>query len=319
MKALLCKPTLVMGARGNVGSYVLDQLVAAGLPVRASTRRPEPGQFPLGLDVRAADLTDAASLRSAFDGVGQVFLYANHNGVEGVVDSARAAGVERIVLMSSGSVIHPTSAGNAITEQHRAVEVAFAAAVDLKVIPIHPLVLASNALWWARSIRANGSIALYQPDALTAPIHEWDIAAVAVSALTGNELPSVSGLLTGPERISQRAQVAIIAMATGREVQVLELSRSEALEQFVRYMSMGEVEAVLQFIDDAAAGNSPATSTVEQLLGRPAIAFETWTRDHIADFSQGPKHQQRDTEARLNEASKKGIRCPRDSLQIIFH
>ncbi len=285
MKTFFSKPTLVMGARGNVGSYVLDRLLAAGLPVRASARRPEPGQFPIGLDVRAADLTDAASLRLAFDGVGQVFLYANHNGVQGVIDSARTAGVERIVLMSSGSVIHPTSTGNAITEQHRAVEAAFAAAVDLKVVPIRPLVLASNALWWARSIRANGSLALYQPDALTAPIHERDIAAVAISALTGNELPSVSGLLTGPERISQRAQVAIIAMATGQEVKVLELSRSEAIEQFVRYMPMGEAEAVLQFIDDAAAGSSPATGMVEQLLGRPAIDFKTWTLDHIADFS----------------------------------
>jgi uncharacterized protein YbjT (DUF2867 family) len=285
VKTFLSKPTIVMGARGSVGSCVLDQLVAAGLPVRASARRPEPGQFPAGLDVRAADVTDAASLRSAFDGVGQIFLYANLDGVEGVVDSARAAGVERIVLMSSGSVIHPSAAGNAITEQHRAVETAFAAAVDLKVIPIRPLVLASNALWWARSIRANGSLALYQPDALTAPIHERDIAAVAVSALTGNESPSVSGLLTGPERISQRAQVAIIAMTTGREVKLTELSRSEALEQFVRYMPMGEAEAVLQFIDDAAAGNCPATGMVEQLLGRPAIDFTTWTRDHIADFS----------------------------------
>jgi hypothetical protein len=120
------------------------------------------------------------------------------------------------------------------------------------------------------------------PDFVAGPL---DIAAVAVSALTGNELPSVSGLLPGPERISQRAQVAVIAMATGRDVKVLELSRSEALEQFVRYMPMGEAEAVLQFLDDAAADNSRATGTVEQLLGRPAIGFETWTRDHIANFS----------------------------------
>jgi len=66
---------------------------------------------------------------------------------------------------------------------------------------------------------------------------------------------------------------------------VLELSRSEALEQFVRFMPVPEAEAVLQFLDDAAEGNSPATQTVEKLLGRRAIGFETWVRDHIADFS----------------------------------
>jgi uncharacterized protein YbjT (DUF2867 family) len=40
------KPTLVMGARGSVGKHVLGELIALGVPVRASARRPEPGQFP---------------------------------------------------------------------------------------------------------------------------------------------------------------------------------------------------------------------------------------------------------------------------------
>src|SRR4051812_18723109 len=103
------KPVLVMGAAGSVGAHVLTELLDQGVPVRASVRRPEPGRFPAGLDVRAADLTDPASLDRAFDGVGAVFLYANHRGVQGVIDSARNAGVERIVLLSSGSVIHPSS------------------------------------------------------------------------------------------------------------------------------------------------------------------------------------------------------------------
>src|SRR4051812_14702856 len=159
-----------MGARGNVGKLVLEQLLAEGVPVRASARRPEPGQFPDGVDVFAADLTDPVSLRPAFEGAGQVFLYANHEGVDGVIETARAARVERIVLMSSGSVIHPTSAGNAITEQHREVEAAFAAASDVPVVPIRPLVLATNTSGWAHQIRATAGVALYQPDALTAPI-----------------------------------------------------------------------------------------------------------------------------------------------------
>jgi uncharacterized protein YbjT (DUF2867 family) len=120
------KPTLVMGARGSVGQHVLDDLLGLGFPVRASARRPQPGQFPAGVDVHAADLTDPASLRPAFDGVEQVFLYANRTGVRGVIDTARATGVKRIVLMSSGSVIHPTSTGNPLTEEHREVEAAFA-------------------------------------------------------------------------------------------------------------------------------------------------------------------------------------------------
>ena len=278
------KPILVMGARGSVGELVLEQLLADGLPVRASARRPAPGRFPDGVDVVAADLTDPASLVPAFAGAGQVFLYANRDGVDGVVETARAAGVARIVLLSSGSVLHPTSAGNAITEQHRRVEAAFAAASDLLVVPVRPLVFATNTLGWAHQIRATGSVALYQPDALTAPIHERDVAAVACAALTRATTPAVSGLLTGPARLSQRDQVAVIGRAVGRRIPVRELSRAAATRQFSRFMPAWEAEAVLRFLDDAAAGNSPATATVEEVLGRPATGFDAWVHDHADDF-----------------------------------
>jgi len=283
MANLAVKPTLVMGARGNVGRYVLDELIARGVPVRASARRPEPGQFPGSVDVYAADLTDPASLAPAFDGVEQVFLYANHEGVKDVVQAAQSAGVRRIVLMSSGSVIHPTSTGNPITEEHRAVERAFASAPGLTVIPIRPLVLATNTLGWAYPIKASGAVPLYQPDALTAPIHERDVAAVAVAALTGTD--ATSGMLTGPARMSQRDQVATIGAAIGREIAVVALTRDDAVARFSRFMPAPEAGAVARFLDDAAAGHSPVTGTVEQILDRPALSFDVWATDHAADFA----------------------------------
>ncbi|MBB4703736.1 SDR family oxidoreductase [Sphaerisporangium siamense] len=273
-----------MGARGSVGRCVLEQLLAHGLPVRASARRPEPGRFPDGVEVFAADLTDPASLLPAFEGAGQVFLYASRKGVEGVVRTARAAGVERVVLLSSGSVIHPTSAGNLLTEGHREVEAAFVAAGDPIVVPIRPLVLATNTLAWAYAIRDMGSLPLYQPDALTAPIHERDVAAVACAALTGATTPALSGMLTGPARISQRDQAAAIGRAVGARIPVRALSRDAALERFSWFMPREEAEAVLRYLDDAAAGNSPATSTVQDVLGRPATGFDQWAADHADEF-----------------------------------
>ncbi len=276
------RPTLVMGARAGIGRLILDRLIELDLPVRASTRRPLPGHFPDWIDVVAADLTDRSSLNTAFAGIRQAFVLANHEGASLVVEAARAAGVERIVLLSSGSVIHPSSAGNAITEEHREVEQILLGAGDFTVIPIRPLVLATNNLGWAYPIRATGSISIYRPDAVTAPIHEADIAAVAVAALTGND--DVSGILTGPDRLSQRAQVAAISAATGREIAVTELSREEAAENFSRFMPTREAEAVLQFLDDAEAGNSFATETVGDVLGRPALSYAEWAVDHAADF-----------------------------------
>ncbi|QHC27615.1 SDR family oxidoreductase [Streptomyces sp. HF10] len=130
------RPTLVMGARGSIGAYVLSALREQGLAVRASARTPQPGQFPAGTEVFAADLGDPAGLRTAFAGVRQVFLYAHRGGTDGVIAAARAAGVEKLVLLSSGSVIHSSSVGNTITEEHRAIENAFAIRPHAAITPV---------------------------------------------------------------------------------------------------------------------------------------------------------------------------------------
>jgi hypothetical protein len=45
-----------------------------------------------------------------------------------------------------------------------------------------------------------------------------------------------------------------------------------------------EAEAVLRFLDDAAAGDSPATASVSRILGRRPRDFEAWALKHVADL-----------------------------------
>jgi uncharacterized protein YbjT (DUF2867 family) len=68
---------------------------------------------------------------------------------------------------------------------------------ELPWAPIRPLVLATNDLNWD----TDQPVKLIRPAARTAPIHEHDIAAVAVAALTGSA--ETSGMLTGAELLSQ--------------------------------------------------------------------------------------------------------------------
>jgi uncharacterized protein YbjT (DUF2867 family) len=270
---------LVIGARGSVGRHVVAQLLAAGQSVRASVRDLASADLPAEVPVVAADLTKPDTLKVALAGVRKVFLYTPSGGVEGFIDAARAADVEHVVLLSSGSVLLPYAVGNAIAEEHRSVEQALAAS-GLRCTPIRPLVLANNAVNWAPSIRAEGVVRLLHPEAMTAPIHERDIAAVAVAALlapTGD----VSAMLTGPELVSQRRQVELIAAATGRAIRVEELSEARARAQFGQ---SDVANAIIQFIVAAADGGSPATDTVNRVLGRPAVPFAQWAREHASDF-----------------------------------
>jgi uncharacterized protein YbjT (DUF2867 family) len=112
--------TLVIGARGGVGRYVVDQLLAVGEPVRASVREPRAGaDLPAAAEVVTADLTRLDTLRPALDGVHRVFLYAPPASAEGFAAVAAEAGLERVVLLSSGSVLLPGMEHNAIAQKLR--------------------------------------------------------------------------------------------------------------------------------------------------------------------------------------------------------
>jgi uncharacterized protein YbjT (DUF2867 family) len=56
---------LVTGATGRVGRAVVGSLTAAGVPVRALTRRPEAAALPANVEVVAGDLTVPESLDAA--------------------------------------------------------------------------------------------------------------------------------------------------------------------------------------------------------------------------------------------------------------
>ena len=67
-------PVLVTGATGRVGRIVVDQLLDAGVPVRALTRRPDAAGLPAAVEVVAGDLTVPESLDAGLHGVSAVFL-----------------------------------------------------------------------------------------------------------------------------------------------------------------------------------------------------------------------------------------------------
>ena len=73
------RPVLVVGASGQLGTRIVQQLAAAGRPVRAMVRassRQQHLRLP-GVEVVLGDLTDAASLDSACRGAGAVVATAN--------------------------------------------------------------------------------------------------------------------------------------------------------------------------------------------------------------------------------------------------
>jgi uncharacterized protein YbjT (DUF2867 family) len=64
--------------------------------------------------------------------------------------------------------------------------------------------------WWAPQLRVGDVVRWFYADAATAPVHERDIAAVAVRALSSEAHDGREYVITGPASLTQREQVEII-------------------------------------------------------------------------------------------------------------
>ncbi|GAB1690163.1 SDR family oxidoreductase [Krasilnikovia sp. M28-CT-15] len=276
---------VVTGATGNVGRRVVQRLVAAGHDVRAITRDPARAGLAPEVDVVAADLADPETLRPHLHGVDAVFLIwpfvdaaTTSQLAPRVADVLAAAGSPRVVYVSAASAEADPGSFWAVVE--RAV-----IASGLPWTMLRPTGIATNTLGWAPSIRAEGVVRWPYGAAARSVVHEDDIAAVAVEALTTDRHDRQTYVLSGPETVSQAEQVHIIGGAIGRDLQWQDVPA-----QAVRPMLAAAMGSPA-FADAALAGwaafvDEPeqVTDDVAAVLGRPARTFSQWAADHVADF-----------------------------------
>ncbi|WP_327145354.1 NAD(P)H-binding protein [Nocardia sp. NBC_01327] len=275
--------TVVFGASGNVGRHVAAGLNSVGAQVRLTSRSPDAAALPAGADVVFADLDRAETLPAALDGAQRVFLYAKPEGIDGFVAAAESAGVQHVVLLSSAAVA-TAATDNPIALIHSRVESALEAS-RLAWTFIRPGMFASNTVrWWQEPIRGERTVRLPYPDARTTPVHEKDLAAIALAALTEPGHEGRAYLAHGPEALTLRQQVRDIGAAIGRDITVEESSVDQARAELEKTLPPFVAEAFLSGWKAAADEPPQISTTIEDVIGRPALTFAQWARDHADDF-----------------------------------
>ena len=274
---------LVTGATGNVGRLVVDELIERGADVRALTIDPERAALPAEAEVIVGSLARPSTLPVALKGVSAVYLAPMARTVKRFCELAREAGVSRVVALSGSSVgdEHEGSSGH----EFGAVEAAVReAAFDWTFL--RPGAFMNNTLGWAGTVRATGEVRSAYGDATLTPIYLGDIAAVAAHVLTTLGHSGQTYVLSGPEGISQREQVAAIAAALGKPVAFRELTRAEHHAEWVGYGMPGEiVDWLLDGFEFFAQHPDVPTGVVEKLLGRPGTTYAQWAVANAAAFS----------------------------------
>ena len=189
---------VVLGATGRTGRLVVEQAIAAGHTVTALVRSPE--KLTTGnsnLRVISGEATDASAVSRALKGADAVISTLGGKGsliadsTQAIVTAARAAGVSRVVVLSSwvveqdrmdvvsrlltgiamGPVIKDKNAGEQVLRQS-----------DLEWTIVYPSVLTDGP--------ANGSVAVVPEGAkrrMSQRISRADVATWLVEAAVGDQ------------------------------------------------------------------------------------------------------------------------------------
>ncbi|MEU8297147.1 NAD(P)H-binding protein [Micromonospora sp. NPDC048909] len=281
-------PILVTGATGTVGGSLVRQLVAAGHEVRALTRdpaSPAAASLPRQVEVVPGDFATPRTLVPALRGVERMHLVAMDGygplttGPE-ILELARQAGVRRVTHLGHNDPSRddddPIEADH--RPLHRAIENS-----GLEWTHLFPGEFMANTSEWAQSIRAEGVVRAPFGDWSSAMVHEADIAAVALVALTEDGHAGRTYWPTGPEPVRRRDVVRMLGEAIGREVRFDELTPEQAREHWQGWYPEEVIEWFLT-MGEHPDGNAWVAPDVEEVTGRPGRTFRQWAADHADDF-----------------------------------
>jgi uncharacterized protein YbjT (DUF2867 family) len=262
---------LVTGATGNVGRPLVTQLAAAGVEVRAVTRRPDTARFPDGVKA-------VGTAAEGLHGASAVFLNSRalSDELEPVVRRARREGVTRLVALSAINADDDFSRQPSRFRGDRNKEVE-QLAVDsgLEWVSLRPTVFITNFFaMWAPQIQAGDVVNGPYATASTAPIVDRDISAVAGTALLTDELVGQKIPLTGPQAFTNAEMVEVIGSVLGRSLRYQEVPADVVRQRFVGLGFSAEfADAYIAYLEATVAKPALVTHEVEKILGRPAETF----------------------------------------------
>ena len=276
---------LVTGATGNIGPGVVRALKGAGPPIRAAIHK-----TPLridGVETCPLDFDDPGTFAPALKGVDALFLLSGDVAHEaGLVDTAAAAGVRRIVYVSSyGADTDDFLVGR----MHREIEQRIEAS-GMAWTVLRPNFLMQNFICvMGADIRREDAFYDSIGDARVSMIDARDLGPVAARVLTEPGHEGCAYELSGPEALSYHDAAQTLSETLGRKIRYVPIGDADFRQRLEAAGLADEfVDALVDANREAREGRSNdhvVTDTVRALTGRAPTPFTDFCHDHAAAFA----------------------------------
>ena len=264
---------LITGATGKTGSATAKSLGEKGETFRALIRNEEKkeGLESLGGEVVIGSIENTEVVNQSMQGVKTVLVLLPNSESQlalekQLVDSAKQAGVERIVKMSS--IEATPDATSPIPKLHLESE-EYIKQSGLAWTMIKPNFYMQNLLASAGTIKEQGKIFLPMGDGKTGMIDTTDVGKVLAKVLSEDGHESMNHEITGPEILSFYEVAEIFSKALGKQVDYVDVpmdAYKETLGQFLT--NQWHLDAVIDLFKGIAEGGiEDKTDTFNELMG----------------------------------------------------
>ncbi|WP_109301436.1 NmrA family NAD(P)-binding protein [Aquimarina sp. AU474] len=259
---------LVLGGTGKTGRKIVDLLGKTNHNVHIGSRSAKP----------SFDWHQPENWSHSLVGMDKVYItYQPDLAVPGALDAierltkeAQKAAVKKLVLLS----------GKGEKEAQLCEQVVIHSGIDYTIV---------RASWFNQNFSENflldsildGFVALPQAEVQIPFVDTNDIAQVAVRALLGNEHNGKIYELTGPETITFKQAVTIIAEVTNRAITFVPISIQEYIEGMRRIDLPEDFIWLIEYLFTEVLGNpnnSEITNDIEKILNKKPISFKEYAQ-----------------------------------------
>ncbi len=271
---------LVVGATGNIGAPLVQELVKRGEAVKAGTRT-KPAQLPAGTEWARLDLADASTFDAALADVNAAYVLAPGGTLDPIATlkpflEAAVARKVKVVLQTAMGV----EADDSIP--YRQLELYLAGSGTPWVV-IRPNWFVDNLVnYWGGGV-VNGVLRIPAGDAASSLIDTRDIAAAAAGALTSDAHNGKAFVLTGPAARTYTEATALLSDALGKTVTYTPVAGETFVTEAVSHgvpKPYAEFLAAI-FVPVANGWTAVVTDDVKTLSGKGPRSLE----ESIADLA----------------------------------
>ncbi len=277
---------LVIGSGGNIGTPLVQALIAQGIKPTLGVRNTQKALDKWGSDTKIVhfDYEEPAAFDSALAGQEAIFFIAGHANpvpsVQQLLHSAKASGVRRVVF-SSGRTTGDVP-GKPLNEVENLVR-----DWEGEWTILRPGWFMQNFVnWLGGTIRAESKLFLPAGQARTAFIDVRDIADVAIKCLLEDGYHGQLYNLTSDEALSHTEVCAVISHVSGKTVTYVPQDRSTYIQTM---QERGWTEAAANYTADlytyvTSGKEEEISEDVASILGKAPRRFQAFAQEHADQF-----------------------------------